>query len=210
MEKLIDMDLIYATIDGMVKDSSSKGNKSVLILREIKVMLYLMYALCLRPTEAIALNIDSFTGNYDNQDLGNFGKIKVAGRKTGRRTIIVRDRTLPGIMEDFMLNVRPNFKKAADEPGEPLFLTFSGKRVSYALLFRCFNRVLTTAGLGGQRFVLYDIRKAAMTRDFFENPIPSMPRMCSWHHVATTEKYIQSLKITEIESTHGIQNPKKE
>jgi hypothetical protein len=155
--KVIDVEQFFGTLDDMIQ---SAGGNNVLHLKRDKVALYLVYAMGLRPSEVLNLNVGSFRPATETVSAEGAMSLEVIGSGRMRMwTVPVLDDGVSAMLMDYMENVRPHFaEKANTDQVNALFLSGQGHRVSLPMLHRHFKEILEQAGLDEEGHALNSLR----------------------------------------------------
>jgi site-specific recombinase XerD len=156
--KCIDAELVFNNMDIMRQEMKDAGINVYPLMRD-KVVFYLMYALGLRSSEVLNLNVGSFhTETTATESDSSVMQLDIESRFGRKRTIAVLDDGVLALLKNYVENVRPHFvlKSGTNEPA--LFLSSRGYRLSISVLQYRFKDVLDYAGLNFQGYGLFSLR----------------------------------------------------
>ncbi|WP_297484285.1 hypothetical protein, partial [Ferrovum sp.] len=118
----------FDAYDRAIQEAAKFRSKDLRPLQRDKTLFFLLYSCGLRISEALALDIHSFSPNPQIQAFGPYGIVSVWGkgsRGSGKkfRSVPVTHSQLPPLLEWYVQSVRPKFLMGADANEQALFLS---------------------------------------------------------------------------------------
>ena len=189
-----EIETLFKRIDEGIREAKKFRGKDFRPLQRDKALFYTIYALGLRASEALGLDVGSFESNPDLPFFGAFGIARIWGkgsRGSGPkfRAVPVDHVDLPPLLEWYIKAVRPEFLVHADPNEAALFLSERGKRMSLSTLEARFQHVVAIAGLDGRNFTPHSLRHSTVTHGTMTMGTEAMRRKVGHEFSATTQGY---------------------
>lgn len=187
--------LFLESIDEAITEAARFGSKDLRPLQRDKAMFYTMYAGGLRISEALGLNLGSFSPNPVFPEFGNYGVISVWGKGSKGngpkfRTVLVDHPLLPQLLDWYVTSVRPYFLRNADANETAMFLSERGNRIGVSTAEARFQHALEIAGLSGLGLSPHCLRHSSVTHGLMDGKSTEAMRIKHGHtNAATTQVY---------------------
>lgn len=185
---------LFQKLDEGIREAATFRGKDFRPLQRDKALFYTIYALGLRASEALALDLGSFEPNPEIRSFGAFGIARIWGkgsRGSGPkfRAVPVDHLDLPPLLDWYIKQVRPVFLVHADPNESALFLSERGNRMRLSTLENRFQHVLGLAGLDGRNFTPHSLRHSSVTHGTMTMGTEAMRRKAGHVFSATTQGY---------------------
>nr|WP_297496581.1 tyrosine-type recombinase/integrase [Ferrovum sp.] len=181
--------------DKAINEVAKFRSKDLRPLQRDKALFFLLYAAGLRISEALALDLTSFSPNPNFPEFGNIGFISVWGkgsRGSGKkfRQVPVTHNQLPTLLNWYIASVRLHFLVNADANEQALFLSERGRRMCASTLEARFHHGLDFSGLGGVGLTPHCMRHTSVTHESLRFSIEAVRRKHGHVYAATTQGYM--------------------
>jgi len=187
--------LFLESIDDAIAEAARFGSKDLRPLQRDKTMFYAMYAGGLRISEAIGLDLGSFSPNPVFPEFGDYGVIAVWGKGSKGngpkfRSVLVDLPLLPQLLDWYVTCVRPYFLRNADANETAMFLSERGRRIGVSTTEARFQHALEIAGLSGIGLSPHCMRHSSTTHGLMDGMTTEAMRIKLGHtNAATTQVY---------------------
>ncbi|MDE2056621.1 MAG: tyrosine-type recombinase/integrase [Betaproteobacteria bacterium] len=186
---------LFDGYDKAINEAAVFRSKDLRPLQRDKALFFLLYSAGLRISEALALNMTSFSPNPNIPEFGKFGFVSVWGKGSkgsGKkfRTVPVTHSNLPPILDWYIANVRPHFMINADANESALFLSERGRRMGASTLEARFQHGLEFAGLAGLGLTPHCMRHSSVTHESYRFGIEANRRKHGHAYASTTQIYM--------------------
>ena len=181
--------------DKAIYEAARFHSKDLRPLQRDKALFFLLYAAGLRISEALALDLTSFSPNPNFPEFGKTGFISVWGkgsRGSGKkfRQVPVTHHQLPPLLEWYIATVRHHFMANADANEQALFLSERGRRMCASTLEARFQHGLDFAGLAGNGLTPHCMRHSSVTHESLRFGIEANRRKHGHAYASTTQGYM--------------------
>lgn len=182
---------LFSSADDAIRESHTFRGKDFEPLRRDKALLFTLYALGLRASEALNLDVESFQPNPAFPKFGRYGLASVKGKGAqgsgGKFRIVPVDHPgLPPVLKWYVEKVRPSLLRKGHANEDALFLSERGKRMSISTLEARFQNAITRAGLGGKNLTPHSLRHSSVTHGLMDNRSLESMRLKHGHVFAST------------------------
>jgi len=196
--------MLFDAYDNAINEAAAFRSKDLRPLQRDKALFFLLYTGGLRISEALALNLTSFTPNPSFPEFGKFGFISVWGKGSkgsGKkfRQVPVTHELLPALLDWYIDGIRPHFLLNADANEQALFLSERGNRMCASTLEARFQHGLEFAGLSGLDLTPHCMRHSSITHESLRFGL-EMNRRKHGHAFGTTTQiymHIQDEMVNE-------------
>jgi site-specific recombinase XerD len=186
---------LFDGYDKTINEAAAFRSKDLRPLQRDKALFFLLYAAGLRISEALALDMTSFSPNPNFPEFGKFGFVSVWGKGSkgsGKkfRLVPVTHHLLPSLLEWYIDNVRPHFMANTDANEQALFLSERGRRMCASTLEARFQHGLEFAGLAGLGLTPHCMRHSSVTHESLRFGLEAVRRKHGHVYAATTQGYM--------------------
>lgn len=169
--------------------AESTRSKDLHPLERDYAIVYTIYVLGLRASEAVGLNVDGWFWNECRSEFGPWGYTIVTGKFGKQRAVFTTHPSLVSVLQWYEAQVRPCFLLNS-APGErAMFLSERGERLGYDDLRKRFAAMLVQAGLQGRGFHLHSLRHASITHEQYSFTAEFVQRKSGHDWLGTTANY---------------------
>ncbi len=187
--------LFFEAYDRAIQEAARFRAKDLRPLQRDKALFFLLYACGLRISEALDLDITSFSPNPEFPEFSHYGFVSVWGkgsRGSGKkfRSVPVTHHLLPSLLDWYIKSVRPKFLLGADANEQALFLSERGKRLGVSSLEARFKHGLELAGLHGKNLTPHSMRHSSVTHESLRFSLEAVRRKHGHVYSATTQGYM--------------------
>jgi len=204
-----EIETFFQSIDDAITEAVNFTTKAYTPLRRDKALFFTIYAIGLRASEALGLNLESFYPDPQSPEMGNFGVVSVWGkgsRGSGPRNrhVQVIHPGVPAMLEWYLEEVRPALLVQADPNESAVFLSERGKRLALSTLEARFQNIISLARLEGLDLTPHCLRHSSATHTNMAGlSVGAVQAILGHGHAATTQRYIHlppSVIVGEIRS----------